>query len=135
MPTLSYKGNYSKAVTPSPNPIPTEGDLFTLGVGPLLDNNTHYLVLHAEVKITNPNGTTETITVNYNDPFIQQWWERAQDAFGANRITDQNIGPLSRVVEGCLLKAANTYLVESLVPLRKNQAVNSIILQIIMFGV
>lgn len=135
MPTLNYKGNYSKIVVPTPNPIPTEGDLFTLGVGPLLDNNSHYLVFHAEVRLTNPNSTTEIISVNYNDPFVQRWWENAQDAFGLNRITDQNIGPLSRVAEGCLLKSANSYLVESLVPLRRNQTVTSIVLQIIMFGV
>ena len=136
MPTLNYKGNYSKQLVPTAHPIPTEADQFMLGTGILLDNNSHYLVLHAEVKVLN-NATqlTESFSVNYNDPFIQQWWERAQDGFGANRITDQNIGPLSKVAEGCLLKATTLYSVESLLPLRRNQTVTSIILQIIMFGV
>ena len=134
MPTLVYKGNYSKIIAPTPNPIPTDGDLFTLGTGILLDNNSHYLVLHAEVRFLNPNLTSETLSVNFRDPFIQQWWERAQDGFGVNRITDQDITPLSKIADGCLLKAANAYLVESLVPVRRNQTVTSIILQIVMFG-
>jgi len=134
MPTLSYKGNYSKVVTPVPNVNPLLSPTFQLGSGMLLDNLQFYLVNKAHVFVTNANGTTEEIVVDCQDPFVQRWWETAKDGFGANRITAEQIGPESRVAQGCLLGAGTHYAVESLAPLRDGQTVTQIILRVMMFA-
>ena len=93
MPTLNYKGNYSKQLVPTAHPIPTEADQFMLGIGILLDNNSHYLVLHAEVKVLN-NATqlTESFSVNYNDP---------NNGGNGHKMVSEPIGSLTRTLAHC----------------------------------